>query len=307
MIYGLDIGGTKTEIAIFDSQLNQVDNWRVPTPKDDYELFISRLSTMVLEADKKFNVVGTLGIGMVGVVDAEGRSVSANIPCANGKLIAEDLQQRLQRPIAISNDTRCFALSEAAGGAGAGYARMFGAIIGTGAAGGLCINGELYKSANGIAGEYGHHPLGAPMQQKYNLPVLQCGCGLLGCLEKYISGPGLAYLYGFYSGKGDTSAPQCIGALRNNEPAALEAFSCYMDILGSSFASLVMDYDPDVIVVGGGMSQLDEVISALPAAIKPHVFKGIKMPAVVRAKFGDSSGVRGAAILGSQSVAGNQS
>lgn len=301
MIYGLDIGGTKTEIAIFDQRMNQVDSWRIATPKDDYELFLTRLSAMVLEADKKFNTCGTLGIGMVGVVDAEGRSVSANIPCANGQLIAEDLQQRLQRPIAISNDTRCFALSEAAGGAGEGYSRMFGAIIGTGAAGGLCINGELYKSANGVAGEYGHHPLGAPMQQKYNLPVLRCGCGLLGCLEKYISGPGLAYLYGLYSGKANASAPQVIGALRSNESAAVTAFACYMDILGSSFASLIMDYDPDVIVVGGGMSQLDEVINGLPAAIIPHVFKGVKMPAIVRAKFGDSSGVRGAAILGAQS------
>jgi N-acetylglucosamine kinase len=300
MIYGLDIGGTKTEIAVFDPQLNKVDSWRIPTPSDNYEVFLSRLTAMVLEADKKFAVIGTLGIGMVGVVDSAGRSVSANIQCANGKLIADDLQQRLQRPIAISNDTRCFALSEAAGGAGEGYARMFGAIIGTGAAGGLCINGELYKSTNGIAGEYGHHPLGAPMQQKYKLPVLPCGCGLLGCLEKYISGPGLAYLYGFYSGKENASAPQCMDALRSNEPAALTAFSCYMDILGSSFASLVMDYDPDVIVIGGGMSQLDEVLLGLPAAIKPHLFKGIKIPDIVRAKFGDSSGVRGAAILGSQ-------
>ncbi|MEN0037589.1 MAG: ROK family protein [Cellvibrio sp.] len=300
MIYGLDVGGTKTEIAIFDRNLNKVDSWRIATPKLNYPLFLSALTDMVLEADRKFDVVGSLGVGMVGVIDSMGRSLSANVPCANGKLIADDLTKLLQRPVAISNDTRCFALSEAAGGAGEGYARMFGAIIGTGAAGGLCVNGELYKSANGIAGEYGHHPIGAHIQQKYKLPILSCGCGLVGCLEKYISGPGLAYLYGFFSEKENATAHECIEAYRKKEPIAIKAFSCYMDILGSSFASLVMDYDPDVIVIGGGISQLDEVLLTLPSAIRPHLFRGVNIPVIVRAKFGDSSGVRGAAILGSQ-------
>ncbi len=300
MIYGLDVGGTKTEIAIFDRQLNKVDSWRIVTPKNNYQIFLSALTDMVLEADRKLGVVGSLGVGMVGVVDSMGRSLSANVQCANGMKVAEDLEKLLQRPVAISNDTRCFALSEATGGAGEGYSRMFGAIIGTGAAGGLCINGELYKSANGIAGEYGHHPIGAHIQQKYKLPILSCGCGLVGCLEKYISGPGLAYLYSFFSEKENATAHECMEAYRKAEPVAIKAFSCYMDVLGSSFASLVMDYDPDVIVIGGGISQLDEVLEALPTAIRPHVFKGINIPVIARAKFGDSSGVRGAAILGGQ-------
>lgn len=300
MIYGLDVGGTKTEIAIFDQQLNQIDSWRIATPKLNYQLFLSALTDMVLEADRKFSVVGTLGVGMVGVIDSMGRSLSANVACANGKKVADDLEKLLKRPVAISNDTRCFALSEATGGAGDGYQRMFGAIIGTGAAGGLCVNGELYKSANGIAGEYGHHPIGAHIQQKYKLPILTCGCGLVGCLEKYISGPGLAYLYGFFSEKENATAQECIEAYRRQDSVAIKAFSCYMDILGSSFASLVMDYDPDVIVIGGGISQLDEVLLTLPSAIRPHLFKGVNIPDIVRAKFGDSSGVRGAAILGGQ-------
>lgn len=300
MIYGLDIGGTKIEIAIFDRKLNKVDSWRVPTPTNNYEVFLSALTDLVQQADSKFNIVGTVGVGMTGIIDSIGRSLSANIQCANGKLVADDLKKRLQRSVAISNDTRCFALSEALGGAGEGYARMFGAIIGTGAAGGLCINGELYKSANGVAGEYGHHPIGAHIQQKYKLPILSCGCGLVGCLEKYISGPGLAYLYGFFSEKEKATTYECIELYRNKDPIAIKTFSCYMDILGSSFASLVMDYDPDAIVVGGGISQLDEVLLTLPSAIKPHLFKGVNIPDIVRAKFGDSSGVRGAAILGSQ-------
>lgn len=297
MHYGLDIGGTKTEIAIFDEKLEQVDRWRIATPVACYAQFISSLCELVVEADKRSGRQGTLGVGMPGVVDAEGRSISANVHCARGAHVAADLQKKLGRPVSIANDTRCFALSEAAGGAGDGYSRIFGAIIGTGAAGGLCINGRLYCSANGIAGEYGHHPLGAPLQQKYQLPILQCGCGLPGCLEKYISGPGLEFLAHFFSGK-QTSTYQLMTDYRAGDQAAIKAFDCYIDILGSAFASLVMQYDPDAIVVGGGMSAIDEILAGLPAAMRAHLFNGIHLPAILLAKFGDSSGVRGAAILG---------
>ncbi len=299
MIYGLDIGGTKIEIAVFDRNLRRVDGWRVDTPTDDYDVFLSVLNKLVLEADKRFACKGTVGVGMPGIIDSHGKSLSANVPCATGKLVARDLTALLGRPVAIENDTRCFAISEAAGGAGDGYARVFGAILGTGAAGGLCIDGKLYQSANGIAGEYGHHPLAAHLQQKYCLPILDCGCGLIGCLERYISGPGLAYLYSFFLEKDSTSF-ELINKLRESDPTASKAFSCYMDILGSSFASLIKDYDPDAIVVGGGLSQIDEIIERLPDAIKPHLFQGIRIPDIVRAKFGDSSGVRGAALLGSR-------
>jgi N-acetylglucosamine kinase len=235
---------------------------------------------------------------MPGIVNDDGKVLSANVPCASGRVIANDLQALLQRPVAILNDTRCFALSEANGGAGEGYSRVFGAIVGTGAAGGMCINGELFNQGLGMSGEYGHLPLSAYLQQKYQLPVLKCGCGLNGCVESYIAGPGVQTLYKHIT-QSPKSAIEWANDIKHGDEQALAVLGCYLDILGETFAAVSKSLHPEVIVLGGGLSLIDAIVEKLPDAIQSHLFSGFTVPEVKRAKFGDSSGVRGAAIIGS--------
>ena len=297
--YGLDIGGTKIEIGLFDSELNIIDSWRVPTPTHDYDEFLSAVTGLINEADQRCGQQGTIGIGMPGILDKDARVKSANVRCATGKPIVADLEKLLGRSVVVANDCRLFALSESCGGAGDKHPRVYGAIIGTGAGGGLCIDGALYQSENNIAGEYGHLPASGYLMQKYNLPARPCGCGLIGCSEVYIAGPGLGWLYDHF-GSGSQSTTKFVSNLRDKDPIAIKTFDCYIDFLGSAFSTLVLSYDPDMIVVGGGLSKIDEIIAALPEAINKHLFKGVESPIISRAVFGDSSGVRGAAILGSQ-------
>lgn len=299
MIYGLDIGGTKIEIAVFSDTMEQLDSWRTETPTRDYEAFLQALVNLIEEADTRFDTKGIVGIGMPGLIDGSGNSLCSNIPAATGHNVVADLSARLGRQVVCENDCRCFALSEANGGAGDAHDTVYGAIIGTGAAGGFTIGGTLLASRQGIAGEYGHLQLPATLQQKYNLPIRPCGCGLQGCFEGYISGPGLLYLHGHFDGP-FRDVPSIVDAWRNGETTSTETMACYMDILGASFATLVMSYDPSVIVLGGGVSLIEEVLEELPSAIQNHLFSQFTAPPVVRAKFGDSSGVRGAAILARQ-------
>lgn len=295
-IYGIDIGGSKIELAVFDASLNQLESWRIATPQSSYQDFLNALVDMISSADNKYQCQGAVGIGMPGIINAKQEVLSANVPHATGKNAARDLATLINRPVAIENDCRCFALSEAQSPVGLQNTRVFGAIIGTGTGGGLCIDGELYKSAQGIAGEYGHYPLSAVLQQKYQLPILKCGCGLTGCIENYIAGPGLARIYHHFSGE-KLSTYEIVEGLRKGDVLCQQSFACYLDLLGSTFAAIVMAYDPEVIVVGGGMSLVDELMGNLDAAIVPYVFADIRVPKIVLAEFGDASGARGAAIL----------
>lgn len=297
-VFGLDIGGTKIETAVFNDALKQQQSWRIATPTQDYQALLNAICQQVHKADELSGIQGAVGIGMPGIVNRDGKVLSANVPCASGKVIAQDLQQLLQRPVAILNDTRCFALSEANGGAGQGYERVFGAILGTGAAGGMCINGKLLNQGLGLSGEYGHLPLSAYLQQKYQLPILTCGCGLIGCVESYIAGPGLSALNKHFTGH-SRSAIAWAQALKEGEPAALQVLACHLDILGETFAAISKSLHPEVIILGGGLSLVDEIVAQLPQAIEAHLFSGFAVPEVKVAKFGDSSGVRGAAIIGS--------
>ena len=297
--YGLDIGGTKMEIGLFDQQYDLVDSWRVPTPTTCYQEFLDSIGALISQADSRCATPGKIGIGMPGIIDNNGLVKSANVPCATGHPIQSDLTAMLNRPVAIANDCRLFALSESCGGAGNKQHVVYGAIIGTGAGGGLCIDGSLYQTKNNIAGEYGHLPVSAALISRYQLPVRPCGCGLEGCAESYIAGPGLAWLYQHFGGE-KASTSLLVEKLRQGDPIAQQTFDCYIDFLGASIATLILSYDPDTIVIGGGLSKIDEIISALPQATAKHVFKGIEIPPIKRAYYGDSSGVRGAAILGNQ-------
>jgi len=295
--YGLDIGGTKIEIGLFDKHLTMIDSWRVETPTENYQEFLTAIVTLIHDADKLSGQQGSIGLGMPGIIDKNNLVKSANIPCATGRPLVADLEKLLGRQIELANDCRLFALSECYGGAGDKFHVVYGAIIGTGAGGGLCVDGQLLESKNNIAGEYGHLPVSGYLLEKYKLPVRDCGCGLVGCCEPYIAGPGLGWLYE-YMGGNTNSTIEFVNDLRDKKAVALLTFECYMDFLGSAFSSLVLSYDPDVIVVGGGISTIDEVMAALPAAIDQHLFDGIDVPIISKAIFGDSSGVRGAAILG---------
>ncbi|MEX2961182.1 ROK family protein [Microbulbifer sp. TYP-18] len=296
MIYGVDIGGTKIEFACFDADLNKLESERLATPVDDYEMFIDTLAGLVENADRRHRCKGKVGIGMPGLIDAEGRSLSANIACANGKKVAESLAARLGHTIVIENDCRLFALSESRGGAGQGSRHVYGAVLGTGAAGGLVIEGRLYRGRQGIAGEYGHHPLPADLRKKYQLPLLRCGCGLLGCLETYITGPGLATLHRQLWGE-EIEIPALVQRWRDGDPRALNTKAVHLDLLGAAFANLVMAHDPDIFVLGGGLSRIQEFYRDLPGAIENQLFPGFSAPPVVPPKFGDASGARGAALL----------
>lgn len=302
MVYGLDIGGTKIEIAVFTEQFQLLERWRVPTPTHDYPQFLATISEQIAKADQFLGKRAPVGIALPGVVASKGVVISSNVACLNQRTVAADLKAQLQRPVALGNDCRLFVLSEATLGAGRGFSRVFGVILGTGAGGGLCINGELYQGQQQLAGEFGHQSVAGRVLAQYQLPLYRCGCGLHGCAETYISGTGLARLYSHFSQQQQTTY-DWINAFRAGDGVARHTFECFMDALGACLASQVLAYDPDVMVVGGGLSDLDEIHAALPAAISRHLFAGAKVPLLKKAEFGAASGERGAAILGLQSAA----
>lgn len=305
MMYGVDIGGTKIELAIFDnspdeqnnSGLKQQSSWRLPTPKQEYQQFIDAVVAMVEEADDRTGLKGSVGIGLPGFLDSNGCSVSANIPCINGKPVAAALSERLGRPIGFENDVNAFIYSESHGGSASAMKRALGIVLGTGVAGGLCIDGQLYYGRQRIAIECGHISISPAMLERYGLPILQCGCGASGCVEKYLSGPGLIQLCGFF-GTEYKSTTILMEAVRAKETKAREIFDAYMQCLGSYFSELVLLYDPDVIVLGGGLSKVPEIYQHIENAMKPYLIDGISAPTILAPKFGDSSGVRGAALIG---------
>ncbi|GHB12277.1 transcriptional regulator [Salinicola rhizosphaerae] len=300
MHYGVDIGGTKTEIALFDARWQCLDRWREPTPTDDGERFLAMLDRMTQEADRRSGERGSLGLGFPGVLNERGCLVAANLPGLRDFPLAATLEARIKRPLAIDNDSRCFIVSETGpGGAAAGDRHAFGAILGTGAGGGAIIEGRLLEGAGRFAGEWGHLPLPASARERYGLPVLACGCGLSDCLESWIAGPGLVRLHHHFGGAADT-AEQWHAALIAGEDAAERAHRCHLDLLGGALANVVKLLSPQTIVMGGGLSRVDEVLAALPAALSSHLFPGVAVPHIVRSRFGDASGVRGAAMLGAR-------
>ena len=302
MYYGFDIGGTKIELVVFDDDFSPVKKERVLTPTDNYESFLTAISTLVEDADQEFGDHIKIGLGVPGIEStADGTLLSTNIPAASGKVVSSDLQKRLKRPITINNDCKCFTYSEAVGGAGKDFKIVFGAILGTGVGGGLCIDGHLIKGKNGIAGEWGHSPLPGIFVEKYGLPLNDCACGLKGCIEHYISGTGLANLYTFCS-ENKITTQKVIEKMRNNDPDALKAFAIFIDVLACSLSIIIHHYDPDCIVFGGGLSNVDELYEQLPKALERYLLSGVEVPALLAPKFGDSSGVRGAAMLGGMNI-----
>ena len=291
---GVDFGGTKIEAAALGADGGFLARQRVANPKS-YEAAIDAVVRLVAEVERGAGGGGTVGVGAPGSVSPlTGKMRNANSTFLNGRAFHEDLEAALGRPIRLANDANCLALSEAVDGAAAGARVAYAVIIGTGCGGGLIVDGRLVDGASGIAGEWGHTPL--PWPEPGETPGPTCWCGLKGCLETWISGSGLARDHAA-AGGGDITAEQVMTAARAGDAAAKASFERYLSRLGRGLAMICNILDPDVFVFGGGMSKVGEIYELLPAKIAPYVFSDGWLGRLAPAKWGDSSGVRGAARL----------
>lgn len=293
--FGIDLGGTKTELIAIDSAGRVLFRRRKPTPAERYDAILDTVCQLIAEAESATGQQGTLGIATPGAVSREtGQLKNANTAVLNGKRPDRDLERRLNRDVRIENDANCLALSEAVDGAATGAHVVFGVILGTGVGGGLIVDRRILRGRNLIAGEWGHNPLPGPGAGEQ--PGPPCYCGRRGCLETYLSGPGLAR--DFHERTGAKCSPQAIvDAAQNGDPAAQASMTAYLDRLARGLASVINIVDPDAIVLGGGLSNISALYRDLPPRLKAYTFSdGIDTP-VLQAAHGDSSGVRGAAWL----------
>jgi fructokinase len=292
---GVDLGGTKIEVIGLDKQGEILARERVPTPQGDYEATVQAIADLVYGIEQRLGAKGQIGVAMPGALStATGLIKNANSTCLIGKALDRDLSVALQRPVKLSNDANCFALSEAVDGAAAGAAVVFGVIIGTGTGGGIVVNRAVLEGPNAIAGEWGHNPLPWPLPEE--LPGPLCYCGKSGCIETFLSGPGM--VRDFHTITGESKTPSDIVLLaETGDQQALACLSRYMDRLARGLASIINVLDPNVIVLGGGMSNIERLYTEVPRLWDRYVFSDRVDTVLKRAKHGDSSGVRGAAWL----------
>ncbi len=295
MRIGIDLGGSKIEGAALASSGAILDRRRVATPRHDYAATIEAIAGLVAALEKRAGTRGTVGVGIPGAVSpASGMVKNANSTWLNGRPLQHDLARRLDREVRLANDANCFALSEATDGAAAGAAVVFGVILGTGTGGGLVVNGHLVVGANAIAGEWGHNPLPAPRDDER--PGPPCHCGRSGCIETFLSGPALSRAYHALTGE-HLDAVEVAARAAQGEARATDCLDQYEDRLARSLASVINLLDPDVIVLGGGLSNITRLHTGVPARWAAHVFSDRVDTRLARALHGDSSGVRGAAWL----------
>ncbi|HWI14313.1 MAG TPA: ROK family protein, partial [Burkholderiales bacterium] len=252
---GIDLGGTKTEIAVLDGDGRELLRRRAATPSGDYDATLRLIVQLVGDAERELGPTASVGVGTPGAISpATGRIRNSNSTCLNGRPLREDIERALGRRIAMANDANCFVLSEASDGAAAGAAIAFGVILGTGVGGGVCVHGRVLEGANAIAGEWGHNPL--PWPHDDERPGSPCYCGRLGCIETWLSGPALARDHAARSGE-RIAADAIVSRSISGSAAARETLERYMDRLARALASVINILDPDVIVLGGGLSNID--------------------------------------------------
>jgi len=309
MHLGIDLGGTKIEIIAMDRDSTTLLRERCPTPQGDYQKTLNAICQLVNDTEQKLQQTGyfgicSLGIGIPGSISKKTNLVkNANSTCLIGKPLEEDLTKRLQRPIAIANDADCFTLSEACDGAGEPYNNVFGIILGTGVGGGISINRTIVNGPNAITGEWGHNPL--PWLNERDI-ITPCYCGKSACIETFLSGPGiskqfekLSVISAKNSGTALTLKSEEIFELsQSGHPLALDCVNRYIDQLARSLASVINILDPDVIVFGGGLSNIDSLYPKVRLKLQGYIFSDSVNTKLVKAQHGDSSGVRGAAWLG---------
>lgn len=298
---GIDLGGTKIEVAVLGEGDDIILRERLPTPRHDYTAICNAIATLVLDAERRLGMRGTVGVAIPGAASpASGLVKNANTVCLIGNPLEADLARRLGRPVRLENDANCFVVSEAADGAAAGAHSVFGVIIGTGCGGGLVINGAAIRGANGIAGEWGHNPVPWPRHGEAARP---CYCGRVDCIETYLSGPGLTHTYNEL-GPGRCANVQAIAdAAAQGETQAMRALDKHREQLAYALGTIVNVFDPEVIVLGGGLSNLPGIAADVSRRLPPYVFGPEFESRVVIARHGDSSGVRGAAWLWSKAEA----
>jgi fructokinase len=292
---GIDLGGTKIEgIALDDLGQTRVRR-RIAAPRGDYGETLRAVTGLVAVIESELATVATIGVGIPGTISpVSGLVKNSNSTWLNGTRLAHDLPKLLERPVRFANDANCFALSEATDGAAAGASSVFGVIVGTGTGGGIAIDGRVLVGTNAIAGEWGHNSL--PWPRPGESPGNGCYCGRSGCIETFLSGPGLSRDYEAASGNKATPEEILVAAARGELNATL-CLERYEDRFARALASVINVVDPDVIVLGGGLSNIDRLYSTIPSRLGAFVFSDMVVTRVVRAMHGDSSGVRGAAWL----------
>ena len=284
---GIDLGGTKIEIIALDADGRELLRRRISTPTEGYAATIAAVAGLAEWAERELGARGSIGIGTPGAVSrATGLLKNANSTCLNGKPVKQDLEALLGRELRIANDANCFALSEAVDGAGRDADVVFGVILGTGVGGGIVMSRRVLVGANAIAGEWGHNPL----------PLPECYCGRPGCIETYLSGPGMAKLHAAATGAG-LSPPEIVAAAAAGDAGAERTLQLYEDRLARSLAGVINVVDPDLIVLGGGMSNIERLYASVPRLWTRCVFSDSIVTRLARNRHGDSSGVRGAAWL----------
>lgn len=292
---GVDLGGTKIEAIALDPGGGVLARTRVATPRGDYAATVEAVAGLVEAIERDLGATGSVGIGIPGSISPRtGRIRNANSTWLIGEAFDADVAARLGRPIRIQNDANCFAVSEAVDGAGAGAATVFGVILGTGVGGGFVVDGRPLPGANLIAGEWGHNAL--PWPRDDERPGPDCYCGRRGCVETFLSGPGLVADFRRHGGP-ERAAAEIAAAAARNDPDAKAAMARYHERLARALAMVVNIVDPEVIVLGGGLSNVESLYSAVPALWGEWVFADHVGTALRRADHGDSSGVRGAAWL----------
>jgi len=291
MRLGLDLGGTKIEVVALDSSEQERLRRRVATPQGDYAATLRAIIDLIAAAEADLACRATVGLGIPGSLSVQsGRVRNANSTCLNGQPLQADLEQLLGRSVRIENDANCLALSEATDGAAHGAAVAFAVILGTGVGGGVVVNGQLVSGRNRIAGEWGHNPLPWPTSAEWDGPP--CWCGRRGCLETWLSGPALA---ASYSPIADAIALEA--AAESGDSLAIRALDLWLNRCARALASIVNVLDPDVIVLGGGLSKIRDLPTRLQALWAPWIFSDRVETHIATARYGDSSGVRGAARL----------
>lgn len=295
MRIGVDLGGTKIEAIALGSDHRELARRRVPTPRHEYDATLQAIADLVEAIERQTGQRGTVGVGIPGTISpASGLVKNANSTWLIGRPLGVDLPDRLERPVRFANDANCFTLSEATDGAAAGVHVAFGVIVGTGTGGGVTIDGRVLEGRNAIAGEWGHNPMPWPHPGEW--PGPSCYCGRTGCIETFLSGPGLSRDYLSVTGRAlDSTA--IVERAAAGDPDAEATLARYEERMARALASVVNLLDPDVIVLGGGMSNIERLYASVPRLWDPFVFSDRVDTRLVRALHGDSSGVRGAAWL----------
>ncbi|MCC7124411.1 MAG: ROK family protein [Acidobacteria bacterium] len=294
MRIGIDLGGTKIEAVALDGT-DEVVRRRILTPRHDYEGTVAAIVELVRDLETRCGPAASVGVGMPGTVSpATGLVKNANSTWLIGRAFDRDLAGAMGRPVRVANDANCFALSEATDGAGHGATVVFGVILGTGVGGGIVVRGEVIEGAHRIAGEWGHNPLPWPADDERPGPV--CYCGRTGCIETFLSGPGWAARFEAQTGR-VLRPDQIIKAAAEGDAAAEASVAAYADQLARALSTVINLVDPDVIVLGGGLSNIERLYTDVPARWGRYVFSDEVHTRLLPAVHGDSSGVRGAAWL----------